>query len=69
MGFMDSFGKLAGEAAKGVVDSAKQQQEYVEKYRDLDDEKLIRRAKSETDFKKRQAMYYVLRERGYGNNN
>lgn len=72
MGFLDSFGKIAGEAAKSmvnnVVDTAKQQQQYVEYYSDWDDERLIEQLKRESDTKKKMAIGYVLKQRGYGNN-
>lgn len=70
MGFLDSFGDIAGKAAKSmvnsVVDTAKQQQQYVEYYSEWDDERLITKLKRESDHKRKMAIAYVLKQRGYG---
>lgn len=70
MGFWDSLGKFAGEAVKNGINEKKADwetyQKNIEQYDRLDDEKLIKRFKSETDFKKKLAMKYVLQQRGYG---
>lgn len=68
MGFWDIVGEIAGEAAKSVTDTAKRQQEYVEYYSDMDDEKLIEKLKKESDHYRKMAIAYVLKQRGYGNN-
>ena len=71
MGFWDSLGKFASEAIKNGINEKKADwknyQKNIEQYEKLEDEKLIKRFKSETDLKKKLAMKYVLEQRGYGN--
>ena len=70
MGFWDSFGNALGSAMGDGLKSAgktmEKEQELVAKARQLDDETLIRRYKSENDFKKKYAYGMVLKERGHG---
>lgn len=69
MSLGDFFGKIAGTAVKKIQEEYSSYEKYVENYRKMDDERLIKYFKEERNNTKKFAMAKVLKERGYGNGN
>lgn len=65
MGFFNALGKALGSVAGAGIKMIEKEQELINEARELDDETLKRRFKSETNSKKKFAYGSVLKERGY----